>query len=461
MRSDVLVIGGGLAGLAAACELADAGLRPTLVEKRPFLGGRAYSFMDGRHGWMVDNGQHVFLACCTEYVRFLERLRVRDKTKLQPRLYLPIMDKLTGRSVLRTLRAPAPLHLLVPFLRFRPLSMGEKLVAMYALWRLHTLDRARQWDLDSVSFGEWLRAHGQGRHVIQNFWDLIIRATLNEEVDRVSADLAAMVFQEGLLWRREASAIGYARVGLSELAEAARDYLEARGGVVVTGRGVREVVVRHGQVVGAVTEDGQYVEAGAVVCAVPPDALLSILPPSLQEEPFFARFRRIEFSPIVNVHLWYEGPVMKEEMVAFLNSSLQWAFNKSRMWGLGGPVQYVDISLSAAHHWVHWPGRQLQEVMVKEMMAFFPRARATNVMAALVVKQPKATFTPRPGIRALRPGPRTPVRGLFLAGDWTATGWPATMESAVRSGLQAARACLAAMRGEVGSTAELQEQRRT
>jgi len=250
-------------------------------------------------------------------------------------------------------------------------------------------------------------------------------------------------------------------VGLSELAEAARDYLEARGGVVVTGRGVREVVVRHGQVVGAVTEDGQYVEAGAVVCAVPPDALLSILPPSLQEEPFFARFRRIEFSPIVNVHLWYEGPVMKEEMVAFLNSSLQWAFNKSRMWGLGGPVQYVDISLSAAHHWVHWPGRQLQEVMVKEMMAFFPRARATNVMAALVVKQPKATFTPRPGIRALRPGPRTPVRGLFLAGDWTATGWPATMESAVRSGLQAARACLAAMRGEVGSTAELQEQRRT
>jgi len=447
MKSEILVIGGGLAGLAAACELADAGLRPLLVEKRPFVGGRTYSFTDGRQGVQVDNGQHVFLACCTEYVRFLERLGIRHKTKLERRLYLPVLDKLTGRSVLRAGPWPPPLHLLGSFLHFRPLSLGEKLVAMYALLRLHVLDRVRHWELDTVSFGEWLRAHGQSRHIIRNFWDLIVRATLNEEVEGASALLAAMVFQEGFLHRREASAIGYARVGLSEVAEAARAYIDARGGQVLTGRGARELVVREGRAVGAALEEGELVEAKAVVSAVPPDALLALLPRALREEPFFARFGRIEFSPIVNVYLWYERPVMGGEVVAFLNSALQWAFDKTRIWGLRDGGQYVCLSLSAARQWVHWPGRDLEELMAKEMMAFFPRARATPVRWALVVKQPRATFAPRPGIEALRPGPRTPLRGLYLAGDWTATGWPATMESAVRSGLQAARACLADMKG--------------
>ncbi len=447
MKGDVLVIGGGLAGLAAACELADAGLRPLVVEKRPFLGGRAYSFLDGRQGVQVDNGQHVFLACCTEYLRFLERLGVRHKTKLQRRLFLPVLDKLTGRSVLRAGPWPPPLHLLGSFLRFRPLSLGEKLVALYALMRLHTLDRWRHGDLDHISFGEWLRAHGQSAHIVRNFWDLIVRATLNEEVEGASALLAAMVFQVGFLHQREASAIGYARVGLSELAEAARAYIKARGGEVITGRGVRELVIREGRVAGAALADGEVLEAEAVISAVPPDALLALLPPALRQEHFFARLGRIQFSPIVNVHLWYEARVMGEEVVAFLNSPLQWAFDKGRIWGLGGGGQYVNISLSAARQWLHWPGRALQELMAKEMMAFFPRARTTPVVQALVVKQPQATFAPRPGIEALRPGPRTPVAGLFLAGDWTATGWPASMESAVRSGLQAAQACVAALGG--------------
>ncbi|GBD15010.1 15-cis-phytoene desaturase [bacterium HR25] len=457
MRGTVLIVGGGLAGLAAACDLADAGYRVTLLEKRPFLGGRAYSYVDGRSGQEVDNGQHVFLRCCTEYIAFLKRLGVRERTHLQRRLYLRLLDKLTGKSVLQADRLPAPFHLLRSFLRYRPLSLGEKLLAAYALFRLHSLDRARHPELDSISFREWLRAHGQTEHIIRSFWEVIVRPTLNEESSQASADLAAMVFQEGLLRDRDAGAIGYARVGLSTLLEdAARRYLEARGATVRLGCGVRELLLRDGVMAGVALENGEALQGDWVVVALPPGNLLSLLPPALREEPFFARFGRFQGSPIVNVHLWFDRPVMSIPFAAFLNSPLQWAFNKTRLWGTPGEEQHLDISLSAAYFWEDWPGRDLIEVMHKEVMAFFPAARTAALRWSLVVKQPWATFAPRPGVRALRPGPVTPVANLLLAGDWTDTGWPATMESAVRSGRQAARALVrrAGERGESAFAAE-------
>ncbi len=455
MKGRVVVIGGGLAGLAAACDLADAGLMVTVLERRPFLGGRAYSFLDGRSGQEADNGQHVFLRCCREYIAFLGRLGVLGHTRLQPRLYLRVVDKLTGTSVLRAGKAPPPMHLLGSFLRYRPLSLGEKLLAAYGLFRLNALDRSRHPELDRVPFAEWLRAHGQTRHIMRVFWDLIVRPTLNEELDAVSTDLAAMVFQVGFLRDAEAAAIGYSRVGLSTLLEeAVRSYLADRGGEVRTGVAVRGLALADGRAAGVVLEGGETLTADAVVSAVPPDALLELLPASLAGDPFFRRLGEFTFSPIVNVHLWYERPVMRHEFAAFLNSSLQWVFNKTQMWAQPGPLQHLDISLSAAHLWAEWPGRDLIEVMSKEVAAFFPAARTLTPAYALVVKQPRATFSPRPGVRRMRPGPVSPLPGLFLAGDWTDTGWPATMESAVRSGRAAAAAVLNSCRG--GESAEEQ-----
>jgi squalene-associated FAD-dependent desaturase len=435
-RASVAVVGGGLAGIAAACELAEAGLKVTLVEKRPFLGGRAYSYLDKRSGIEVDNGQHVFLGCCTEYIRLLKRLGVWHKVHLQKRLRVRVIDKVWGESVLESQSLPPPLHLLPSLLRFRSLSPVEKAGAAYAMARIRSLDRAARPDLDGITFADWLRAHGQTENAIRGFWSLIILPTLNGDITTVSADLALMVFQEGFLRDRNGANVGWARVGLSALlGQAAREYIESRGGDVRLGEGITGLRLEDGRA--AVSGPGQ--EAEYVVLAVEPRSLTPLLPRTLREEPFFGRIGHIDTSPIVNVHLWYDRQVTDMKFAAFLNTPLQWVFNKSRLWGQEGDGQYLDVSLSGAREFLDMPTREIVGLFSRELQSLFPLARTAQLGRALVVKQRDATFAARPGVSRLRPGQRTPVGNLFLAGDWTDTGWPATMESAVRSGLLAAR----------------------
>jgi squalene-associated FAD-dependent desaturase len=435
------VAGGGLAGIAAACDLAEAGLKVTLVEKRPFLGGRAYSYLDKRSRVEVDNGQHVFLGCCGEYIDLLKRLGVWHKAHLQRRLRVRVIDKVWGESVLRSERLPPPLHLLPSLLRFRSLSPAEKARAAYAMARMRSLDRAAHPELDDVTFADWLRARGQTENAIRGFWNLIVLPTLNGDITTVSADLALMVFQEGFLRDRNGANVGWARVGLSALlAEAAREFIEARGGEVLLDRAISGVRVEEGRAV----EAGSVEPADYLVLAADPRSLTAMLPRAVREEPFFARIEGIPTSPIVNVHLWYDRQVTDLEFAAFLNTPLQWLFNKSKLWGQEGDGQYLDISLSGAGEFIDMPTREIIGLFGREVQSLFPAARTAEIRRALVVKQRDATFAARPGVARLRPTQRTPVANLFLAGDWTATGWPATMESAVRSGRMAAREVLKA-----------------
>ncbi len=440
-RPSVVVAGGGLAGITAACELADAGLKVSLVEKRPFLGGRAYSYVDKRSGVEVDNGQHVFLGCCTQYIRLLKRLGVWHKARLQKRMRVRVIDKVWGESVLASGALPPPLHLLPSLLRFRSLSLAEKARAAYAMTRIRSLNRAARRELDDVTFADWLRAHGQTENAIRGFWNLIVLPTLNGDITTVSADLALMVFQEGFLHDRDGANVGWARVGLSALlAEAAREYIESRGGEVRLGGGISAVRMEDGRAaVSGLDEEPQF-----ILLALDPRSLMPLLPKPLREDPFFGRIGHIDTSPIVNVHLWYDRQVMEIEFAAFLNTPLQWVFNKSRLWGWEGDGQYLDISLSGAEEFVGMPARELIALFSREVQSLFPAARTAEIRRALVVKQRHATFAARPGVSRLRPGQRTPVGNLFLAGDWTDTGWPATMESAVRSGMRAAREVLRA-----------------
>ncbi len=434
-----VIVGGGLAGITAACELADAGHRVTLYEKRPFLGGRSYSYTDKATSTEVDNGQHVFLGCCTEYIALLDRLGVRDRAYLQKRFRAPVIDKVWGTSVLRSAPLPPPLHLGPSLAGYRSLSPVEKARAVWAFTRIQSLDRAKHPELDDITFAEWLRRNGQGPHAIASLWNLIVQPTLNDDASRVSADLALMVFQEGFLRSRDGANVGWAKVGLSTLiGEAARRYIESRGGEVRLGEGIRGIEIEGDRA--SVRTDSGTVEADTIVLALPPQNLPDTLPRSVMSDLFFARIRQIETSPIVNVHLWYDRPVWDQRFAAFLNTPVQWVFNKSRLWNLDGPGQYLDISLSGAHDYIDMPNADILQLFTKEIFALFPASRGADLTRALVVKQRAATFSGRPGIARLRPTQRTPIANLFLAGDWTATGWPATMESAVRSGLLAASA---------------------
>ncbi len=435
-----MVIGGGLAGLSAACAMVDQGVSVTLLEKRPFLGGRAFSFTDAETGQEVDNGQHVYLGCCNAYTGFLQQLGVLDQTMLQQNLRIPVVDS-AGKVGMFSAAPflPAPLHLLPSFISFPHLGFRDKLKAGYAMLRIRLTNREKhRTELEAQTFREWLEHHGQSQRSMDVLWDLITLPVLNDSVSDVSAYMGIMAFQDGLLQGRTSANIGYSRVGLTELiSDAARDYITQHDGQILAGRTATNLIITNGNVFGVDTGT-EVIPTDAVVSAVPWDVLLTLLPDELAADSFFAPANELEWSPIVGIHVWYDRPVMEEEFMATLDSPIQWVFNKSRMQGLSGPGQYLCISISGA--WEHGPMTKeaLRTIFLPELAKVFPKAASAAVEQFIVVKQLSATFRCTPGAQAHRLPQRTPVDNLVLAGDWTQTGWPATMESAVRSGVMAA-----------------------
>ena len=438
----VVVLGGGLAGLAAARSALELGYDVTLVEKRPFLGGRAYSFYDPQAEGEVDNEQHVFLGCCTYYRDFLRALGAEDQAFLQKSLRTDVF--LNGnRGVLSSTPLLGPLHLMPSFLRYPHIGPMDKLLTVYCLIKAKLTDRAKHGDaLDGETFYDWLKRHHQSERAIDNLWNLIILPALNDDVRHVSADMALMVLQVGLLGKPPDSAIGMARIGLTSLTgEPARRFIEERGGTLALGKTARALVMTDGLVSGVELSDGRLVEGDFYVSALPYDEIVRILPEDLAGDPFFAGIAGLTSSPIVGIHIWYDRPIMDQEFVAFLESPVQWVFNRTLIQGAdSADGQYVCISVSGAWDFVERPKEELRELFATEMARLFPRAAQAVIERFLVVKQPQATFRSVPGASAHRPSQVTPVPNLFLAGDFTDTGWPSTMEGAVRSGVFAARA---------------------
>ena len=438
-----MVIGGGLAGLASACALLDLGYRVTLVEKRPFLGGRAFSFRDPETGQEVDNGQHVFLGCCSAYIGFLERLGVLDRTARQDRLRVPVLHPDGRVGVIGAWPwLPAPLHLLPSFLAYPHLGWRDKLRVMAAFLHIWRTDRTAAHErLEGQTFLQWLEARGQSSRSVDRLWDLFVLPALNDASSAVSAASAFMVFQEGLLGGRHNADIGYSRVGLTALiSDAAHAFIQSRGGAVLLDRSVLSLDVQEGSTVAVRLSGDQVLEADCFVSALAWDGLNRLLPAPWAEEPTLAAAASMEASPIVGIHVWYDRHVMDEEFVAVVDSPLQWVFNKSRIQGVDGPGQYVCVSLSGAWDYAPMSKEELRRLFTAELARVFPRAKTARIERFIVVKQLAATFRPTPGADGLRPTTATPIPNLFLAGDWVQTGWPSTMESAVRSGVQAAQA---------------------
>ena len=441
-KQKVAVLGGGLAGLSAARRLLEHGCEVTLVEKRPFFGGRAYSFRDGEDGVEVDNGQHVFLGCCAYYIDFLRAVGSFDRTYLPKRLRTEVvLDGVTG--VLSSTRFLGRLHLLPSFVAYPHLGVKDKLLVGYGLLRARLTNRSKgSATLDEESAYDWLKRHHQTDRAIDNLWNLFILPALNDDVRNVSADMALMVFQEALLKGPSDAAIGLSRVGLTSLnGEPGARMVEDAGGSLLSGVTVRSIDVTDSTVTGVQISDGEALQADAYVSALPYQALLEALPGEVAADPFFSKVSALDSAPIVGIHLWYDRPIMDQDFVAFLNSPVQWVFNKSLIQeGDGGPGQYVCISLSGAWQHADTPKEELIETFTQEMARLFPRAAEASVERSFVVKELAATFRSTPGAAKHRLPQTTPISNLFLAGDWTQSGWPSTMEGAVRSGVFAADA---------------------
>ena len=435
----VVVIGGGLAGLTTALRCADAGTRVTLLEAKPRLGGLTYSF--SRDGLDVDNGQHVFLRCCTAYRAFLDRLGVTDLTTLQPRLDVPVVRADSGRTArLRRDALPVPLHLARSLASYGVMPLSSRLRAARATLAMRRLDRESP-QADATTFGSWLSKHGQNADAIEGLWDLVGIATLNARAADASLALAATVFQVGLLSETDAADIGWASVPLLRLHgdAAATELIRAHADVRMRAKvqqieGVgSEWVVR--------TPDDDIV-ADAVVVATDPAAAARLLPAGALALPS-GWAGRLGASPIVNAHVVLDRQVLPHAFLAVLRSPLQWVFDRTAQSGLASG-QYLALSMSAADDLIEKPVAALRTLLLAELERVLPDLRGAQVVDFFVTREPQATFRPAPGTRALRPGPTTRHRGLFVAGAYTATGWPATMESAVRSGDAAAAALLSA-----------------
>ena len=435
----VVVVGGGLAGITAALDCARGGVKVTLLESRPRLGGAVYSVR--RNGLDVDNGQHVFLRCCTAYRELLAGLGAADAVTLQPRLAIPVLAPGRPPVWLRRSNLPAPLHLARALLGYRFLGLGERLAAVRAMAALRRVDPDDA-SADARGFGDWLRDHGQSPAAIDRLWGLIVRPTLNLVPDDASLAQAAQVFQTGLLRDSSAGDIGWARVPLSEIHDVAARRALAAAGVEVRVQCRASAIVSDPEGGFRITASAMAaLHADVVIVAVPHDRASRLVPETAE---IAGRLARLGSSPIVNLHIVYDRRVLELPFAAGVETPVQYVFDRTASSG-AAVGQHLAVSLSAADAESGMAIDELRERFLPALAALLPGARGANVEQFFVTREHAATFRAAPGARALRPGPRTRVPGLLLAGSWTDTGWPATMEGAVRSGHAAAREALAAL----------------
>ena len=437
MPDEVVIIGGGFAGLAAWVALAGAGRRVRLLEQKPHLGGRARSFVYPATGPGVDNGQHLLMGCYHATLRFLKEIGTLDRIKLQPNLKMHFVEPPGKVTTLDCPNLPSPWHVLAGVLRSNGFSWKEKLDISRLGRAVHG---ASQGDaaLERLTVEQWLTRMGQSGRVQRGFWDLLSIAALNEDPRRASATIFARVLRLALFSSPADSRLAFPRVGLSDCyTEAAQAYITARGGEVSLGQSVAGLIVADGVCRGVRLADGSAFEVTSVVSAVPWHEFVGILPGEyLRGTPCFTDILALRPAPIVAVNIWMERAITELEFAGLRGTTIQWLFNHARITGSG--EHCYALVLSGAHEHVGRSKEELLAVAMDDLRRLFPEARGTKLLHSLVIKERFATFSPAVGVDAVRPAARTPIRGLYLAGDWTATGLPATIEGAVRSGVAAA-----------------------
>ena len=421
--AEVIVIGGGLAGLAAAAALGGAGHSVNVLESRPFLGGRAtsYEIGNGEEAEFIDNCQHILLRCCVNLLDFYRRLGVEQDIAFSREF--SFIEPGGRRSVLRAGMLPPPAHFLESFLKLSFLNFSEKLAVARAMRAIPR--ESKRVDLDRISMLGWLKEKRQPARAIELYWRQVLVSAINEELDRMAAAHGLQVFRLGFLARKDAYEMGIPAVPLGRLYGS--EAWKRLGNVELRLRSpVSRIVIEDGAVRGVIAGEEQ-VQGDFYVCALPFERVNAVAPELGLDVSMF------EHSPITGIHLWFDRPVTDLLHATLLDRTMQWMFNKHE-------GRYVQLVVSASRTLTEMPRADVIALALRELAEFFPAAREAKLEKAHVVKEIRATFSARPGLEAQRPGNRTHVPNLFLAGDWTKSGWPATMEGAVRSGYLAAEA---------------------
>jgi squalene-associated FAD-dependent desaturase len=432
----VAIAGGGLAGLAAACALSDAGFRVTLFEKRPFLGGRASSYEHPGTGEVVDNCQHVLFRCCTNLLAFYQRVGVTQDIRWYDTM--TFIEPGGRATVLRATSLPAPFHIAPSLLGFPFLTLADK----FALGRAMFILMLGEPKDDGRTFQQWLVEHGQTRGAIENFWKPVLISALSDGLDRVSISSAAQIVR---LYMKSPPArhMGVPTVPLTELYNAAGEYIRIRGGELFFRTSVETFTADSSRV--NVKTGDQPQAFDYFVAALPFEPLGRILPTVPESAPLRERISHFENSPITGIHLWFDRQISDLDHAVLLDRTIQWMFHKSRLQPMrtgdgANSGSYIELVVSSSKSLIEKSRAEIVELALAEVREFFPAAREASLVKSTVIKEVNATYSPRPGIDAHRPQAATPWPRVFLAGDWTATRWPATMEGAVRSGYLAAEA---------------------
>lgn len=437
----VTIIGGGFAGLAAGVALAQRDIRVTVLEARPRLGGRAYSFADEASGTVVDNGQHALMGCYTQTLAFLETIGAARKLMRQRNLRVEMAHVQHGAGAIACAAVPTPLHLLTGILRYRLLSRAERWRAVWGGMQIMRMRRRRDPRLAEWTVARLLTVLRQSANARTSFWYPLAVATLNESPKRAAAAPFAEVLARAFFGSRTDSQFVLPAVGLSELyVEDARAYLARRGGAVEVKAAVDMLCVADDRCAAVRLRDGRHVATDAVISTVPPKALIGILPPALMATGPLSRIAGFALSPIISTHLWFDRPVLAADFVGLLGSTTQWVFNRSKLTGCtnGDGQQCVSAVISAGHDVVDWPTERIGDTVVADLRALLPAARSARLLRTVVVKEKQATISATPASERWRPPVPTAIDNFFLAGDWVDTGLPPTIESAVASGARAA-----------------------
>jgi squalene-associated FAD-dependent desaturase len=440
-----VVVGGGLAGLSAACALADAGYRVRLLEKRRYLGGRASSYEHPGTGEVIDNCQHVLLGNCVNLIHLYQRLGVSDAIRWFERLIF--LEPGGRRSVLQPSFLPAPLHSMPAFLRASAFSLSDKL----AIGRGISAFVAGIPSDSEENFAHWLSRHGQTPGAIERFWKPVLVSALNEDPDRMSVHYAGQVIRKSLLLSPGAGQMGVPTIPLSELYGRAIEYMESRGGQVEFNAAPDSFTWSEATQQWTIVAREQTLTCDALVFALAYEGLsklLPALPQNAEARQLGENLQHFGHSPITGIHLWFDREITDLEHAILLDTTIQWMFNKSRLQPekrRDEPGSYLELVVSASKSLVEMQRQEIIDLALRELAQFFPAVREAKLLKATVVKEVRATYSIRPQLDLLRPSALSPWPRAFLAGDWTATGWPATMEGAVRSGYLAAEAVTGAL----------------